>query len=94
VKGKWKEQLTYHYGRLRVARVELLNGEAPVRKAFVSVMTALTQGVEVDVSAALVTAAAELITEHTDEQHQRNDGQNLLQHCDHIAMSHTMTCRI
>jgi hypothetical protein len=69
VKGEWKEQLTYHYGRLRVARVELLNSEAPVRKAFVSVMTALTQGVEVDVSAALVTAAAELITEHTDEQH-------------------------
>ncbi len=87
VKDKWKEQLTYHYGSLQVVRVELLNGEARVRKVFVSVMTVLTQGVEVDISTAFITVVTELITEHTDDQDQCNDGQNLLQHCDHIAMS-------
>jgi hypothetical protein len=75
--NSWKEGLFYHCGRLSVECVEVIRGVGQRRKAFVSGLTAFTQGMEVDDSAALVTDAAALITEHTDEQHQRNDGERL-----------------
>ncbi len=74
----WREGLTYDHGRLRVGRVEIIRGVGKERCQFISVLTAFSQGMEVDESAALITDAAALIAEHTHEQHQRNDGQHVM----------------
>lgn len=77
-RGKWTEWLNYHQGRLRIECIEVVGGVAQRRPAFVSVLTAFSQGMEVDESAVLITDACALVAEHTHEQHQRNDGERMI----------------
>jgi len=100
----WQEGLTYHKGRLQITRIEVIGDKPKLRKLWLAILTAFSQGAEVHKSAAKETVAAALIVEHTHEQHQRNDCKSPMlacnlshlrqQQCQHKTVSNTVPSTI